>query len=116
MSCVKCRLRLSLITIENEEGPRRPRGRPREATDRSTTVPPAPSARACTSSLRSTFGGSTSATRAGRQAVVELLAAFGRPMSISDIASALPEVPRSSAYRHLSDLQRRRRRAPDRGE
>jgi Fe2+ or Zn2+ uptake regulation protein len=26
-------------------------------------------------------------------------------MSISDIADALPEVPRSSAYRHLSDLQ-----------
>lgn len=26
-------------------------------------------------------------------------------MSISDIANALPEIPRSSAYRHLSDLQ-----------
>jgi Fur family transcriptional regulator, ferric uptake regulator len=42
---------------------------------------------------------------AGRRAVVTLLAGFGRPMSISDIADALPEVPRSSAYRHLSDLQ-----------
>jgi Fe2+ or Zn2+ uptake regulation protein len=41
----------------------------------------------------------------GRQAVVTLLASFGRPMSISDIADALPEIPRSSAYRHLSDLQ-----------
>jgi Fe2+ or Zn2+ uptake regulation protein len=41
----------------------------------------------------------------GRQAVVTLLATFGRPMSISDISDALPDVPRSSAYRHLSDLQ-----------
>lgn len=42
---------------------------------------------------------------AGRQAVVELLAISGRPLSISDIAHAIPDVPRSSAYRHLSDLQ-----------
>jgi Fur family ferric uptake transcriptional regulator len=42
---------------------------------------------------------------AGRQAVVELLATSGRPLSISDIAHAIPDVPRSSAYRHLSDLQ-----------
>lgn len=41
----------------------------------------------------------------GRQAVVAALASFGRPMSISDLAGALPDVPRSSAYRHLSDLQ-----------
>ncbi len=41
----------------------------------------------------------------GRQAVVDVLASFGRPMSISDIASALPDIPRSSAYRHLADLQ-----------
>jgi Fe2+ or Zn2+ uptake regulation protein len=41
----------------------------------------------------------------GRQAVVTLLATFGGPMSISDISGALPDVPRSSAYRHLSDLQ-----------
>ena len=41
----------------------------------------------------------------GREAVVTLLASFGRPMSISDISQALPDVPRSSAYRHLSDLQ-----------
>jgi Fur family transcriptional regulator, ferric uptake regulator len=41
----------------------------------------------------------------GRQAVVELLATSGRPLSISDIANAIPDVPRSSAYRHLSDLQ-----------
>ena len=41
----------------------------------------------------------------GRQAVVMLLATFGRPMSISDISDALPDIPRSSAYRHLSDLQ-----------
>jgi len=43
---------------------------------------------------------------AGRQAIVELLASFGHPMSISDIAHAVPDVPRSSAYRHLADLQR----------
>jgi Fe2+ or Zn2+ uptake regulation protein len=42
---------------------------------------------------------------AGRQAIVELLATSGRPLSISDIATAIPEIPRSSAYRHLSDLQ-----------
>jgi len=40
----------------------------------------------------------------GRRAIVELLA-FGQPMSISDISLADPEVPRSSAYRHLSDLE-----------
>lgn len=43
---------------------------------------------------------------AGRQAVIELLSSFGRPMSISDISGAIPDVPRSSAYRHLSDLER----------
>ena len=42
----------------------------------------------------------------GRQAVVQLLASAARPLSISEIASAIPDVPRSSAYRHLADLQR----------
>ncbi|HWE68527.1 MAG TPA: transcriptional repressor [Acidimicrobiales bacterium] len=41
----------------------------------------------------------------GRRAIVELLASFGDPMSISDIGAKLPDVPRSSAYRHLVDLQ-----------
>jgi Fur family ferric uptake transcriptional regulator len=41
----------------------------------------------------------------GRRAMVQLLASVGDPMSISDIASKLPEIPRSSAYRHLVDLQ-----------
>jgi Fur family transcriptional regulator, ferric uptake regulator len=41
----------------------------------------------------------------GRRAMVELLATLGHPVSISDIAARLPEVPRSSAYRHLVDLQ-----------
>jgi Fur family transcriptional regulator, ferric uptake regulator len=41
----------------------------------------------------------------GRRALVELLAAHGHPVSISDIAAQLPELPRSSAYRHLVDLQ-----------
>jgi len=42
---------------------------------------------------------------AGRRAVVGLLASSGRPMSISDITGAIPDIPRSSAYRHLADLQ-----------
>jgi Fur family transcriptional regulator, ferric uptake regulator len=42
---------------------------------------------------------------AGRRAIVELLDSVGHPVSISDIAVQLPEVPRSSAYRHLVDLQ-----------
>jgi Fe2+ or Zn2+ uptake regulation protein len=41
----------------------------------------------------------------GRRAIVELLASLGHPASISEIAEELPEVPRSSAYRHLVDLQ-----------
>ena len=41
----------------------------------------------------------------GRRAIVELLASHGHPVSISDIAAELPDVPRSSAYRHLVDLQ-----------
>ncbi|HVB91809.1 MAG TPA: transcriptional repressor [Acidimicrobiales bacterium] len=42
---------------------------------------------------------------AGRRAMVELLTSLGHPASISDIAVRLPDVPRSSAYRHLVDLQ-----------
>jgi Fe2+ or Zn2+ uptake regulation protein len=42
----------------------------------------------------------------GRVAVVDLLATAARPLSISEIANAVPDVPRSSAYRHLADLQR----------
>ncbi len=41
----------------------------------------------------------------GRRAIVELLVSAGRPVSIGDIADRLPEMPRSSAYRHLVDLQ-----------
>lgn len=41
----------------------------------------------------------------GRRAIVELLASVGHPVSISNIAAELPDVPRSSAYRHLVDLQ-----------
>jgi Fur family ferric uptake transcriptional regulator len=41
----------------------------------------------------------------GRRAVIELLASAGHPVSIGDIAVRLPELPRSSAYRHLVDLQ-----------
>jgi Fur family transcriptional regulator, ferric uptake regulator len=40
----------------------------------------------------------------GRRAIVELLASAGRPVSIGDIAERLPRLPRSSAYRHLTDL------------
>jgi len=42
---------------------------------------------------------------AGRRAIISLLAATGHPVSISDIASQLPALPRSSAYRHLTDLE-----------
>ena len=41
----------------------------------------------------------------GRRAIIELIAAAGHPVSIGDIARDLPELPRSSAYRHLLDLQ-----------
>ena len=41
----------------------------------------------------------------GRRAIVELLAAAGRPVSIADIADLRPDLARSSAYRHLMDLQ-----------
>jgi Fur family transcriptional regulator, ferric uptake regulator len=42
---------------------------------------------------------------AGRRAIIELLVNAGHPVSISDIAESLPDLPRSSAYRHLGDLQ-----------
>jgi Fur family transcriptional regulator, ferric uptake regulator len=41
----------------------------------------------------------------GRRAIVELLVSAGHPVSIGDIAERLPGLPRSSAYRHLTDLQ-----------
>ena len=41
----------------------------------------------------------------GRREVVELLAGAGHPVSIGDIAELAPGLPRSSAYRHLVDLQ-----------
>jgi Fe2+ or Zn2+ uptake regulation protein len=40
----------------------------------------------------------------GRRAIVELLVSAGHPVSIGDIAERLPGMPRSSAYRHLTDL------------
>lgn len=42
---------------------------------------------------------------AGRRAIVSLLVSAGHPVSIGDIADRLPGVPRSSAYRHLTDLE-----------
>jgi Fe2+ or Zn2+ uptake regulation protein len=41
----------------------------------------------------------------GRRAIIELLVGAGHPVSIGDIANRLPDLPRSSAYRHLVDLQ-----------
>ena len=41
---------------------------------------------------------------AGRRAIVDLLVTCGHPVSIGDIAERLPDLPRSSAYRHLVDL------------
>ena len=42
---------------------------------------------------------------AGRRAIIGLLLSAGHPVSIGDIADRLPGVPRSSAYRHLTDLE-----------
>jgi Fur family transcriptional regulator, ferric uptake regulator len=42
---------------------------------------------------------------AGRRAIVNLLVSVGHPVTIGDIAERLPRLPRSSAYRHLVDLQ-----------
>ena len=42
---------------------------------------------------------------AGRRAIISLLVSAGHPVSIGDIADRLPDLPRSSAYRHLTDLQ-----------
>ena len=41
----------------------------------------------------------------GRRSIVEVLASSEHPLNISDISEQLPDVPRSSAYRHLADLQ-----------
>jgi Fe2+ or Zn2+ uptake regulation protein len=41
----------------------------------------------------------------GRRAIIDLLTSAGHPVSIGEIASGLPDLPRSSAYRHLVDLQ-----------
>ena len=41
----------------------------------------------------------------GRRAIIDLLVSVGHPVSIGDIAGRLPRLPRSSAYRHLVDLQ-----------
>lgn len=41
----------------------------------------------------------------GRRAIIDLLVNAGHPVSIGDIAGHLPQLPRSSAYRHLVDLQ-----------
>jgi Fe2+ or Zn2+ uptake regulation protein len=40
-----------------------------------------------------------------RRALVDLLADAGRPVSIADIARLGPNLPRSSAYRNLVDLE-----------
>ena len=42
---------------------------------------------------------------AGRRAIIGLLVSAGHPVSIGDIAQRLPDLPRSSAYRHLTDLE-----------
>lgn len=41
----------------------------------------------------------------GRRAIIDLLVNAGHPVSIGDITEQLPGLPRSSAYRHLVDLQ-----------
>jgi Fur family transcriptional regulator, ferric uptake regulator len=42
---------------------------------------------------------------AGRRAIIGMLVSAGHPVSIGDIAERLPDLPRSSAYRHLTDLE-----------
>jgi Fe2+ or Zn2+ uptake regulation protein len=42
---------------------------------------------------------------AGRRAIIDLLVSAGHPVSIGDISDRLPDLPRSSAYRHLVDLE-----------
>jgi Fe2+ or Zn2+ uptake regulation protein len=42
---------------------------------------------------------------AGRRAIIDLLLSIGHPVSIGDISGSLPGLPRSSAYRHLTDLE-----------
>jgi Fur family transcriptional regulator, ferric uptake regulator len=41
----------------------------------------------------------------GRRAIISMLVSAGHPVSIGDIADRLPGLPRSSAYRHLTDLE-----------
>ena len=41
----------------------------------------------------------------GRRAIIDVLVSAGHPVSIADIAGRLPGLPRSSAYRHLVDLE-----------
>jgi Fe2+ or Zn2+ uptake regulation protein len=41
----------------------------------------------------------------GRRAIIELLSSAGNPVSINEIATVLPNLPRSSAYRNLVDLE-----------
>ena len=41
----------------------------------------------------------------GRRAVMDVLAEAGQPLSIEEISERAPRLPRSSAYRHLVELQ-----------
>jgi Fur family transcriptional regulator, ferric uptake regulator len=49
--------------------------------------------------------GSDQRYTAGRRAIVDLLVSVGHPVSIGDITDHLPDLPRSSIYRHLTDLE-----------
>ncbi len=41
----------------------------------------------------------------GREIIVGVLVASGHPLSIAEIEKLAPDLPRSSAYRHLLDLE-----------
>jgi Fe2+ or Zn2+ uptake regulation protein len=41
----------------------------------------------------------------GRKALIELLVRSDHPLTIDEITSSLPDLPRSSAYRHLVDFE-----------
>jgi len=64
-----------------------------------------PSREALHAEIRERLGGRGLRYTGGRRAIVELLLTSDRPVNIGDIGLALPELPRSSAYRHLADLQ-----------
>ena len=88
------------------------------ATARGVSCQPRRWPTTCTAWLSAGCGGSTSATPAGRRAIIELLVSAGHPVSIGDIAERLPEraaqlrlpAPDRPAGRRARPAGRRQRR------